>query len=59
MTKAFTAVILLVASLAVSACWEDKKPERVEGRGAEFMKDFSKCSDCDKPWDPFGSQKGR
>jgi hypothetical protein len=46
MTKVFTMVLLLVAGLSVSACWESEE-DKASRRASEFMKDFGKCSDCD------------
>ena len=46
MTKVFTMVLLLVAGLSVSACWESEE-DKARARASEFMKDFGKCGDCD------------
>jgi hypothetical protein len=63
MTKAFTMVVLLVAGLSVSACWESEE-DKANRRASEFMKDFGKCADCDlkKPLlgsHNFGKDAGR
>lgn len=41
------AMILLMACLALSACWSDEK----EKKASDFMSGLSRCDDCtmDKP----------
>lgn len=40
--KAKTVVILLIAGVVVSGCWDNEK----ERRASEFMSGLTKCDDC-------------